>query len=144
MIALYLNPMISQVSTADRVDRIGQTAVVGAQDVGPGWLTFGLCASALILVSLVVHVVVSRKHRKIIIPPATGYAGMVATLMLLIYAAHHHSLVFVIAQFINTLVCVRLLMLIRRKHGQTISDSASSFPVVDPDLADQESAVGKD
>ncbi len=112
------------------------------------WLIFGVLAQVAIATGFAIHLFASWRRRRLIIPPAIGYLTLVATLMLLIYAARHHLPVFVIGQFINTVVCLRLLVLIhkararlREKAEPGRSWEESGFPVVAPDSAERKLPV---
>ncbi len=128
-------------------DLLAQAAWTPALPEGEGetaWLVFGIAAQAAIALGFAIHLIASWRRQKLIIPPAIGYLTLVATLMLLIYAARHHLPVFVVGQFINTIVCLRLLVLIhkararlRERGGRGGSWEDSGFPVVAPDSAER-------
>jgi lipid-A-disaccharide synthase-like uncharacterized protein len=113
-------------------------------EADPRWLAVGLVAQAVIALCLAIHLVASRRQRGFAIPQALGYLGTIATLVLMVYAARHHDLVFTIGQFINVLICLRLLGWIdrRRPHARpsepgTVEGEDSRFPVVAPHQAER-------
>ena len=131
--------LLAQIRYGAVVETAAPFPAAALDGVEPLWLVFGLCAQAAILVCFGIHLVASWKRQKLIIPPSIGYVGLVATLMLMIYASLRHDAVFLLGQFLNTLICVRLLMLIRRaqekmrQQRQTLQDEPSGFPIVSPD-----------
>ena len=137
MIALLQNPLLVTLLAEGGSDADQWWDALGAERADPGWVVFGLCAQALIAGCIVVHFLISWRRHRMVIPPVLGYAAIVATLMLLIYAAQHHDLVFMIGQFLNMLICIRLLMLIRRAEEQARADETPSFPIVSPDSAER-------
>ena len=131
--------LLAQIRSGTIVETAASLPAAALDGVEPLWLVFGLCAQAAILVCFGIHLVASWKRHKLIIPPSIGYVGLVATLMLMIYASLRHDAVFLLGQFLNTLICVRLLMLIRRaqekmrQQEQTLPEEPSGFPIVSPD-----------
>ena len=131
--------LFAQIRSGTVVETAAPLPAAALDGVEPFWLVFGLCAQAAILVCFGIHLVASWKRHKLIIPPSIGYVGLVATLMLMIYASLRHDAVFLLGQFLNTLICVRLLMLIRRaqekmrQQEQTLPEEPSGFPIVSPD-----------
>ena len=132
--------LLAQIRSGAVVETAASLPAAALDGVEPlFWLVFGLCAQAAILVCFGIHLVASWKRHKLVIPPSIGYVGLVATLMLMIYASHRQDAVFLLGQFLNTLICVRLLMLIRRaqekmrQQRQTLPDEPSGFPIVSPD-----------
>lgn len=115
-----------------------------AKDIDPNWLIFGMCAQVLIALGFIGHLIASRWWRGISLPPAIGYACLIATVMLLVYAAHRRDPVFVIGQFVNILICLRLLTVTRRSRAQAARDEDGSFPVVAPDSAERSLPTGKE
>ena len=134
-------PMIAQLiqpRPTDPVDRLRE------QDPSePLWLIAGLGAQAAILLCLLIHMIVSAKRHRLMPPVSIGYVGLLATLVLMTYASRRHDVVFMVGQFVNTLICLRLLVLIRRSREAKPEQQAppkeepSRFPVVAPDSADQ-------
>lgn len=132
--------LIAQVQSGTVLDSTATPLAVLAENIEPAWLILGFSAQAAILVCVGIHLAASHKRRKLVMPPSIGYVGLVATLMLMIYASLRHDVVFVAGQFINALICVRLLVLIRRaqeKLRQPASvdqkEEPSGFPIVSPD-----------
>jgi lipid-A-disaccharide synthase-like uncharacterized protein len=110
----------------------------------PKWLAVGLAAQSVIALCLAIHLIASRRQRRFAIPQTLGYLGTIATLVLMDYAARHHDLVFTIGQFINVLICLRLLGWIGRRRPQarpsepgTVAGEDSRFPVVAPHQAER-------
>ena len=131
--------LLAQIRSGVVVETAAPFPAFALDGVEPLWLVFGFCAQAAILACFGIHLVASWKRRKLVIPPSIGYVGLVATLILMIYASLRHDAVFLLGQFLNTLICVRLLMLIRRaqdkmrQQRQTLQDEPSGFPIVSPD-----------
>ncbi|MBN2560451.1 MAG: lipid-A-disaccharide synthase N-terminal domain-containing protein [Phycisphaerae bacterium] len=151
MIAVFSNLLIAQAPADGVLNLTHSLEAMGLEHVTPGWLIFGLCAPVLLVACLVVQLIASRRRHMLTIPPAVGYLGTIATLMLLLYAARHHYLVFVIAQFVNTLICLRLMMLIRRAQdklkyepGTSREEQDSGFPIVSPDSAELKIPLDED
>jgi lipid-A-disaccharide synthase-like uncharacterized protein len=142
MIQRLPNPFTIPILAADGGDWHRWLEALGVESPDHGWLIFGVCAQLLIAACLLIHVVWSRRGRRVVIPSAFGYMGLIATLMLLVYAAQRHDLVFMIGQFLNTLICVWLLALIRRRQDPARAADAARFPIVAPDSAERK--ISKD
>jgi lipid-A-disaccharide synthase-like uncharacterized protein len=117
----------------------------GAADAAdPTWEYLGLGAQVAIAICLAIHVLASKQKGRFEFPPIIGYLGLVATLVLMIYASRRHERVFMIGQFINMLICLRALTLFRRVRERrsaspppSLPDHHASFPVVAPDSAER-------
>lgn len=107
------------------------------------WHIYGLFAQAAIALCLLIHVVVSRRKGYLVFPPIIGYIGLLATLILLIYASAHREVVFMVGQFINMLICLRILTWLRQNQqpSEILSprsdDDSNPFPKVAPDEAER-------
>lgn len=136
-----------------RVAAIGlaQTApawpAASPQESDPKWLGIGLAAQAVIALCLALHLLASRRQGRFAIPQVLAYLGTIATLLLMVYAARRHDHVFTIGQFINVLICLRLLGWIHRRPPQAPSSESgafdeadSRFPVVAPHQAERRGA----
>ena len=144
MIAILANVLLAQTPVDDQAGLHERLDAVGPETADPGWLIFGLAAQAVIIICLVVHMIASRRRGRFVIPLAVGYLGTIATLMLLVYAARQHYAVFVVGQFVNTLICLRLLVLIRRAQQRIGPEEDSRFPVVAPDSAERKIPPSED
>lgn len=144
MIRLLASLCLAQTQASAEGDTVQWLEALGAGDRDPMWLIFGMVAQLFIVVGVVVHLVLSRRRGKVVIPSVCGYAGVVATLMLLVYATQQRDLVFMVGQFINTLICVRLLALSRREEDRLRIERTPRFPVVAPDMAERETPRDED
>jgi lipid-A-disaccharide synthase-like uncharacterized protein len=138
------SPFNVPIMAADGGDWHRWLEALGVERADHEWLIFGLGAQLLVAVCLLIHVVWTRRGRQVVIPPVFGYVGLIAMLMLLVYAAQRHDLVFVVGQFLNTLICVWLLVLIRRRQDRTREEDAPRFPIVAPDSAERKISRDKE
>lgn len=100
------------------------------------WFFFGLAAQLIIGVCIFIHWYASRKRRRIVIPIPIIYAGLIAAVMLLVYASIRHDFVFVVGQFLVILIGLRILEQIRRTHAEPNETWSTDFPNVEPDTAE--------
>ncbi len=144
MIESLASPFDVSIMAADGGDWHRWLEALGVERSDHEWLIFGLCAQLLIAVCLLIHVVWTRRGGRLVIPPVFGYVGLIAMLMLLVYAAQRHDLVFVVGQFLNTLICVWLLVLIRRRQDLAREEETPRFPIVAPDSAERKISRDKE
>ncbi len=116
----------------------GLIELVTEGGIGLGWVVFGLLAQVVIVCCLVAQWRASRKRGRIVLPVPLVYVGLIATVMLLVYASIRHDLVFVAGQLLNVMIALRLIELLRRPgNGPTEPAEEETFPVVEPDTAER-------
>lgn len=106
--------------------------------IGLRWVVFGLAAQGVIVGCLVAQWRASRKRGRTVLPVPIVYVGLIATVMLLVYASIRHDVVFVAGQLLNVMIALRLIELLRRRgNGPTEPAEEETFPVVEPDTAER-------
>ena len=101
------------------------------------WILFGLMAQLLIVGCLLAQRRASRQEGRSIITPPVIYVGLVATVMLLVYASLRHDIVFAIGQVLNVIVGMRILEMLRRPEVKKKRPEKTSFPDVKPHSAER-------
>jgi len=123
------------------LDRLLETLTGG--QIGAAWLVIGVVAQFVIAGCIYAQWSASKRQGRTVIPPSVVYAGLVATVVLLVYASIRHDLVYVIGQLINVVIG---MMLLNRNHDrrteQTDGDLAQ-FPQVRPESAERGGAPTK-
>lgn len=107
-----------------------------------GWLLFGLAAQLIMVGCLLAQWYASRRHGRIVIRSGVVYVGLVATVMLLVYASIRHDLVYVVGQILNVLIGLRLLELLRRTEVRRTETDMEHFPRIEPESAERRSSSG--
>ena len=116
-----------------------------AQNIEPTWLIIGISAQVLIAACFICHLIVSTRRGWFILPPVIVHTCLLATLVLLVYAAHRGDLVFLTGQFLNTLICIRLLLFTRgRQQKAAKEEPPPKFPNVAPDSAERSKTADHD
>ena len=123
------------------LERLLETLTAGR--ISSGWLLLGLAAQLIVAGCLVSQWYVSRRHGRIVIRSGVIYVGLVATVMLLVYASIRHDLVYVVGQLLNVMIGLRLLELIRRIGAKQAETDVAHFPRVEPESAERRSSAGK-
>ncbi len=100
------------------------------------WVFFGLVAQLAVLVCLLVHWLLCRRRRAVAVPRALLGIFLGATVVLLVYAALRHDIVFVVGQLLSILIALRALELTRRRQPQEIAPPQGAFPHIQPDSAE--------
>jgi lipid-A-disaccharide synthase-like uncharacterized protein len=77
------------------------------------WLAFGLLGNALFFSRFLVQWIASERARESVVPVAFWWLSIAGSLVLLVYALHLGSPVFVLAYLPNTFVYGRNLVLVR-------------------------------
>ncbi len=112
--------------------------VVTEGRISVSWVVFGLAAQFVVFCCLVAQWYVSSRRRRIALPVSLVYVGLIAIVMLLVYASIRHDLVFVAGQLLNVMIALRLIELLRRPgNGPTEPAEEETFPVVEPDTAER-------
>jgi len=122
-------------------DRLLETLTAGRISVG--WLLFGFAAQMMVAGCLVAQWYVSKRHGRVVIRSGMIYAGLVATVMLLVYASIRHDLIYVLGQLLNVLIGLQLLALIRRDGAKRAKPDVEHFPRVEPESAERRSSAGR-
>lgn len=112
-------------------------SVTESARVGTGWLFFGLAAQAIFLLCLLGQWIATRRGRRLVLPSAVIYLGLVATVMLLIYASVRRDLVFTVGQLVNMMIGFRLLEIVERFNRISLEHDDAPFPDVRPDSAER-------
>jgi lipid-A-disaccharide synthase-like uncharacterized protein len=119
-------------------------AALAPPDADVRWLIAGLASQAVIALCLAIHLLVSRRRKRFVIPQVLAWLATLATLVLMIYAAGRRDLVFTLGQFVNVLICLRLLGWIHRPRStsapsapRSFEEEDSSFPVIAPHQAER-------
>ncbi len=100
------------------------------------WVFFGLAAQGAVLVCLLIHWILCRRRGSVAVPRALIGILMGTTVVLLVYAALRHDIVFVVGQLLGILIALRALELTRRREPQEIVPPEEGFPRVEPDSAE--------
>ncbi len=112
-------------------------SVTESTRVGTGWLLFGMAAQAIFLLCLLGQWIATRRGRRLVLPSAVIYFGLVATVMLLIYASVRRDLVFTVGQLVNMIIGFRLLEIVERFNRISLEHDDAPFPDVRPDSAER-------
>lgn len=123
------------------LERLLETLTAGR--INTGWLLFGLAAQLIVVGCLLAQWYVSKRHGRIVIRSGVIYVGLVATVMLLVYASIRHDIVYVVGQLLNVMIGLRLLELIRRTGVKRTETDVEHFPRVEPESAERRSSAGK-
>lgn len=121
--------------------RLLETLTAGR--INEGWLLFGLAAQLIVVGCLLAQWYVSKRHGRIVIRSGVIYVGLVATVMLLVYASIRHDIVYVVGQLLNVMIGLRLLELVRRTGAKRAETDVEQFPRVEPESAERRSSAGK-
>lgn len=119
---------------------IARDTMVESSRVDIGWVIFGLAAQGLFLAGLAGHWFATRKKGRIFLPPSVVSVGLVASVMLMIYASVRHDIVFVVGQILNMMIGFRLLELVSKINASAPLDE-TKFPEVRPDAADRSRVI---
>ncbi len=112
--------------------------VVTEGRISVSWVVFGLAAQFVVFCCLMAQWYVSSRRRRIALPVSLVYVGLIAIVMLLVYASIRHDVVFVVGQLLNIVIALRLIELLNRSTGKPIGgDDEHSFPTVEPDTAER-------
>ncbi|MBN3038890.1 MAG: lipid-A-disaccharide synthase N-terminal domain-containing protein [Candidatus Omnitrophica bacterium] len=79
------------------------------------WTILGLFGQLLFSIRFLIQWIVSEKKKESIIPVTFWYFSIAGSLVLLAYAFHIKSLVFILGQSVGSVIYTRNLMLINRK-----------------------------
>jgi len=112
-------------------------AVTETTRIPPSWVLVGLAAQALLIFCLMGQWYVTRKRRRVLVPAWAVHLGILATLVLMIYAAYRHDLVFMLGQLINMVIAFRLLEIARGVNMISREHDENPFPHVRPDKAER-------
>ena len=115
-----------------------------ADRISAGWIVFGMTAQFIMMGCLAAQWYVSRRHGRTVIRSGVIYVGLVATVMLLVYASIRHDLIFVVGQLLNVVIGLRLLDLIRRNGVKRTETDVEHFPRVEPESAERRCRAGRE
>jgi len=79
------------------------------------WIAFGLAGNAAFATRFLVQWIASERAKKSVVPVAFWYLSIVGSLILLVYAIHLRSPIFMLAYLPNAFVYMRNIALIKRK-----------------------------
>jgi lipid-A-disaccharide synthase-like uncharacterized protein len=99
------------------------------------WLFLGLAAQLIFLLCLIGQWFATRKRGRMFLPASMIYLGLLATLILLIYASVRHDIVFVVGQLMNMLIGFRLLEMAGSVNDVSRHRDETPFPEIRPDSA---------
>lgn len=102
-----------------------------------GWLLLGIAAQVIFLICLFGQWYVTRKRGRMVLPVGMIYLGLLATILLLIYASVRHDIVFVIGQLVNMLIGFRLLEVVGSVNEVVQHRDETPFPDIRPDSAER-------
>lgn len=123
------------------VERIVETLTESTR-VSVEWLLIGLGCQVVILLCFLAQSLASKKRGRLVFPQGILYISIAVSVVLLIYAAVRHDLVFVIGQLTGILVGLRVLDVVR-SSPQTRTGQDFRFPMVKPDTAEHKIDVKK-
>ncbi len=107
----------------------------GAVEQSPLFL-IALVTQLVVVVCFAAQWLASMKAGRIVLPPAAVYVGVVASIALLVFAALAKDVLLIIAQAMNVLVGLRLVVWMRRIAAQVQQSGTRGLPVVAPDSAE--------
>lgn len=99
------------------------------------WLIVGTAAQVTILVCLILHLWMSKKAKRFILPTSLVYVCLAATGVIAVYAAFQRDFVFVAGQLVNLAIGLRIL----EARYEATNRGTSDFPEVAPDRAEADS-----
>lgn len=80
------------------------------------WLMFGFFAQFLFFLRFIIQWLCSEKAKKVVIPLAFWYLGIIGGILLFIYATHRQDPVFMVGLFLLVLIYSRNLVIAHRER----------------------------
>lgn len=106
--------------------------MLGELEIQAIWLIIGTIAQVTILTCLVIHLWMSRRQKRMVLPSSLIYVCLLASGVLAVYAASRHDFIFVSSQIVNVVIGLRIL----GSRYEGAEPRPREFPDVAPDRAD--------
>ena len=81
------------------------------------WVLLGFFGQFIFFLRFVVQIIVSEKKKQSVVPEAFWWISIAGTIIILIYSIHIKDIVFIVANFLQFIIYIRNLVLIKKEKA---------------------------